>query len=143
MKFRDSVVFGIGITSLLLVVVALLNYWQIFAYLMALNLSLWLTLGASNSKRKEAIIIGISSFLIWAICLSLIFYYWALFYKKVPEFWILGMHPGFFVLFPVMWLLIFIPTTISYALLFNKLTKPAFEEFKKKINEIKEGGVKE
>lgn len=141
MEFRTGIIAGIGVTSLLLLISALLNYWQIFAYLMAINLSLWLILGASNSRRKEAILIGFLSFLIWAICLSLIFYYWALFYKKIPDFWIGGMHPGLFILFPVMWLLIFIPTTLSYALLFNKLTKPAFEEFKRKIEEIK-GGVK-
>ncbi|MFN3383376.1 MAG: hypothetical protein ACK401_00595 [Archaeoglobaceae archaeon] len=142
MKFREGLVFGIGITSFLLVIVALLNYWQIFGYLMAVNLSLWLILGASNSRRKEAIIIGVLSLLIWVICLSLIFHYWALFYKKIPDFWIAGMHPGFFVLFPVMWLLIYIATTVSYAILFKKLIEPAFEEFKKKIEEAK-GGVKE
>ncbi|MCS7119355.1 MAG: hypothetical protein RMH75_04935 [Archaeoglobaceae archaeon] len=138
MEFRDWLVLGICITSILLITTALVNFWQIFAYLMAINLSLWLILGASNSRKREAIFVGVSALMIWIICISLIFYYWGLFYKRVPDFWIAGMHPGFFVMFPLMWLLIFIPTTLGYALLFNRLNKSALEEFKKKIGKTEE-----
>lgn len=138
MEFRDWLVLGIGVSSLLLIVAALNNWWQAFAVLIAINLSIWLILGASNAKRKEAVAIGLSALLIWLVCISTIFYYWGLFYKKIPEFWIAGMHPGFFIMFPVMWLLIFIPTTLGYAILFDRINRPAFEEFKKRIETEKE-----
>lgn len=131
-----KIIVCIGITALIMLVAALVNAWALFGYLMALNLSLWLAL-ASIRENKLGVgkWLALASFIIWSICLTGIFYYWQIYYKKVPDFTILGMHPGFFLLFPVMWLLTFIPVTLSYALLFSRvvLRDEDWNEFLRKV----------
>lgn len=139
---RDNLILAIGITLFLMLVTALTNLWQVFAYLMAINLSLWLVLGAMKGENEmgPAIWLGVIALVIWICCLSAIFYYWGVFKGEFPSYTIGGMHPGFFVLFPVMWLLSFIPVTLSYALLFDKwiLTEESWREYLKKVGKSPE-----
>uniref|UniRef100_A0A7V4KBR5 Uncharacterized protein n=2 Tax=cellular organisms TaxID=131567 RepID=A0A7V4KBR5_FERPE len=144
---RDKLVLAIGVTLFLMLLAAMTNSWKAFGYLMALNLSLWLVFGAMKGEDKigPAIWLGFIAFIIWAGCLSVIFYYWGLFKGTLPSFTIGGMHPGFFVLFPLMWLLSFIPVTLCYALLFDKWILPEeswneYLEHLKKIRESREVG---
>jgi len=119
-----------------MLVAALVNAWVLFGYLMALNLSLWLLLATiKGNKIGAGKWLALASFIIWSACLTGIFYYWQIYYKKIPDFTILGMHPGFFLLFPAMWLLSFVPVTLSYALLFSKavLSDEEWNEFLRKI----------
>ena len=139
---RNSLVLAIGVSLFLMLVTALTNLWKAFAYLMVLNLSLWLMLGVMKGENKlgPAIWLGVISFVIWAGCLSAIFYYWEVFKGVFPSFTIGGMHPGFFILFPVMWLLSFVPVTLSYALLFDKwiLSEKDWKEYLRKIGKSPE-----
>lgn len=136
MEKRSWIVYAICATSLLMIAVALVNAWLAFGYLMFLNLSLWLLLGAMRQNQiRTAAILAIASFVVWALCFSAIVYYWGSFYGRFPEFTVAGMHPGFFVLFPLMWLLGFVVVTVSYALLFEKIviSEDDWKEFLKKI----------
>ncbi|MBE8540143.1 hypothetical protein [Geoglobus acetivorans] len=125
-----------GAVMLLILVAAFANSWQLLGYLVGLSLSLWLVIGAMRENEfGPALPLGITLFIFWGICITLIFKYWAEFRGKFPEFTIAGMHPGFFVLFPLMWLLLFIPGTLSYALLFDRwiLSEETWNEFKMKV----------
>ena len=141
-NLRTKIILAIGVTLFLMLLTALANLWMIFAYLMVLNLSLWLVFGAMKGEDRlgPAKWLGLTSFVIWAACLAAIFHYWSIFKGKIPEFTIAGMHPGFFVLFPVMWLLSFIPVTLSYALLFDKwvMTEEDWKEYLRKIGKTPE-----
>ena len=129
-----------GVVMLAMLLAALANAWQVLGYLVGLSLSLWLVIGAMRENELgPSAWLGALLFIFWAVCITLIFKYWAEFRGKFPEFTIAGMHPGFFVLFPVMWLLLFIPGTLSYALIFDKwiLSEERWKEFKKKVEEAK------
>ncbi|AIY89233.1 hypothetical protein GACE_0176 [Geoglobus acetivorans] len=121
---------------LLILVAAFANSWQLLGYLVGFSLSLWLVIGAMRENEfGPALPLGITLFVFWTVCITLIFKYWAEFRGKFPDFTIAGMHPGFFVLFPLMWLLLFIPGTLSYALLFDRwiLSEETWNEFKMKV----------
>jgi hypothetical protein len=140
MDVREKVLYLQAILLFLMLVTALTNMWLVFGYIMALHLSLWFVIGiARNGGVKNALVIAVPTFLIWSVCFSLIVYYWQMFRGTFPEFTIAGMHPGFFILFPVMWLLLFIVTTLSYPFVFEKwiISEKDWEEFLKKA-EVKE-----
>jgi uncharacterized membrane protein len=139
-SLRGNIILVNAAVLFFMLVTALTNSWQAFGYLTGLSLSLWLITGAMReNKLGPAVWIGVSVFVIWSVCITLIFKYWAEFRGQFPEFTIAGMHPGFFILFPVMWLLIFIPGTLSYALLFDRwiMTEDDWKEFCRKTD--KEG----
>ncbi len=137
---RGKILILNGVVMLAMLLAALANAWQVLGYLVGLSLSLWLVIGAMRENELgPSAWLGALLFIFWAVCITLIFKYWAEFRGKFPEFTIAGMHPGFFVLFPVMWLLLFIPGTLSYALIFDKwiLSEERWKEFKKKVEEAK------
>lgn len=137
---RGKILILNGVVMLAMLLAALANAWQVLGYLVGLSLSLWLVIGAMRENELgPSAWLGALLFIFWAACITLIFKYWAEFRGKFPEFTIAGMHPGFFVLFPVMWLLLFIPGTLSYALIFDKwiLSEERWKEFKKKVEEAK------
>ncbi|WP_290900860.1 hypothetical protein [Ferroglobus sp.] len=137
---RGKILILNGVVMFAMLLAALANAWQVLGYLVGLSLSLWLVIGAMRENELgPSAWLGALLFIFWAVCITLIFKYWAEFRGKFPEFTIAGMHPGFFVLFPVMWLLLFIPGTLSYALIFDKwiLSEERWKEFKKKVEEAK------
>ncbi|WP_456369104.1 hypothetical protein [Geoglobus sp.] len=131
-----------GAVMLLMLISALTNSWQLLGYLVGLSLTLWLVIGAMKENEfGPALWLGVVLFAFWSVCITLIFKYWAQFRGQYPDFTIAGMHPGFFVLFPLMWLLLFIPGTLSYAFLFDRwiLSESTWNEFKRKVESAKEG----
>jgi len=141
-NLRGRILILNGTVMLLMLLAAFANAWQILGYLVGLSLTLWLVIGVMRENELgPALWLGAMLFVSWAVCITLIFKYWAEFRGQFPEFTIAGMHPGFFVLFPVMWLLLFIPGTLSYALIFDKwiLSEDTWNEFKKKVESVKGG----
>lgn len=141
-SLRSNILILNGAVMLVMLLAAFTNSWQILGYLVGFSLTLWLVIGAMReNKLGPALWLGVLLFVFWSGCITLIFRYWAEFRGQFPEFTIAGMHPGFFVLFPVMWLLLFIPGTLSYALLFDRwiLSEDTWNEFKRKV-EGGEGG---
>ena len=142
-SLRGNILVLNGAVMLVMLLAAFTNSWQILGYLVGLSLTLWLVIGAMRENELgPALWLGILLFAFWSVCITLIFRYWAEFRGQFPEYTIAGMHPGFFVLFPVMWLLLFIPGTLSYALLFDRwiLSEDAWNEFKRKVEGMKGGG---
>ncbi len=142
-SLRENILVLNGAVMLVMLLAAFTNSWQILGYLVGLSLTLWLVIGAMRENELgPALWLGILLFVFWSVCITLIFRYWAEFRGQFPEYTIAGMHPGFFVLFPVMWLLLFIPGTLSYALLFDRwiLSEDAWNEFKRKVEGMKGGG---
>ncbi len=139
----DRILLVQGVITLLLAVTALTNAYKAFGYLALLNLSIWLVLATSTKNVKYGIAVGGATFVVSSICLSLIFYYWELYKGVFPDFTILGMHPGFFVLFPTWWLLLFVLVTLMYPLLFEKavLSEEDVKKFEEKYKEQNLGGV--
>ena len=145
-SLREKVLAVNGVVMLLMLLTAFTNSWQILGYLVGLSLTLWLVLGVMRENELgPASWLGAMLFAFWAVCITLIFRYWAEFRGQFPDFTVAGMHPGFFVLFPVMWLLLFIPGTLSYALLFDRwiLSDETWNEFKTKVREIEGGEISE
>ena len=139
---RGKVLVFNGAVMFLMLLAAFTNSWQVLGYLTGLSLTLWLVTGIMReSDPGPGVWVGAMLFAFWAICITLIFKYWAEFRGQFPEFTIAGMHPGFFVLFPVMWLLLFIPGTLSYALLFDRwiLSDEVWTDFKRKVEDMKRG----
>ncbi|ADC66579.1 conserved hypothetical protein [Ferroglobus placidus DSM 10642] len=100
---RGKILIVNGVVMLAMLLAALANAWQVLGYLVGLSLSLWLVIGAMRENELgPSAWLGALLFIFWAVCITLIFKYWAEFRGKFPEFTIAGMHPGFFVLFPVM-----------------------------------------
>jgi len=119
---------------LLMLATALTNQWMAFGYIMALHLAMWFVIGiAKNGGLKEGLTIAIPTFVVWAGCFAAIVYFWQMFKGRFPDFTIAGMHPGLFILFPVMWLLLFVVTTLTYPLVFERwiLSDEEWERFVK------------
>lgn len=142
MSIRDRLFILQGILLFLMLVTALTNQWLAFGYIMGLHLSVWFVIGIlKNGGLKNGLIIAIPMYVIWAIGFTAIVYYWQLFRGRFPDFTIAGMHPGLFILFPVMWLLLYFVTTVSYGLIFEKWIL-SDEEWERFVKEAKKG-VKE
>ncbi len=124
---------------LLMLATALTNQWMAFGYVMGLHLAVWFVIGLSrNGGLKKGMAIAIPTFVIWTVCFTAIVYFWQLFRGRFPDFTIAGMHPGFFVLFPVMWLLLFVVTTLTYPLVFERWVL-SDEDWEKFVKEAKKG----
>ena len=134
-SLRERVLVLNGGVMLLMLLSAFTNQWQLLGYLVGLSLTLWLVTGSMKENEfGPAIWLGLMLFVFWSVSIAFIFRYWAEFKGSFPDFTIAGMHPGFFVLFPVMWLLLFIPGTLSYALIFDRwiLSEKTWDEFREK-----------
>lgn len=134
----DKLVIAIGIVTILMFVTAVMNAYKAFGYLAVLNMGLYIALAGSAKNPKYGYMAGAIVFVMQAIFLSLVFYYWELYKGVFPSFTILGMHPGFFVMFPVWWLTGFAVMSILYLLLFEKalISEEDVRKFKEKIQKL-------
>ncbi len=136
----DKLVVAIGIVTILMFVTAVINAYKAFGYLAVLNMGLYVALAAAKNK-KYSIMAGAIVFFMQATFLSLVFYYWELYRGVFPQFTILGMHPGFFIMFPVWWIVGFTVMSLLYVLLFERalLSEEDIKKFNEKIQKL--GGV--
>lgn len=132
----DKIVVAIGIVTLLMLLAGLTNAYKAFGYLAIINMGLYIMLAAATKNAKYGMIAGIIVIFTQATFLTLVFYYWELYYNVFPEFRILGMHPGFFVMFPMWWIVGFAVMSILYIVLFEKviLSVEDIKKFIKKAN---------
>ncbi|MEM2085807.1 MAG: hypothetical protein QXF06_00160 [Archaeoglobaceae archaeon] len=131
----DKLVVSIGIVTILMFVTALANAYKAFGLLAVANMALYITLAASAKNIKYAAIAGVTVFIVQATFLLLVFYYWELYRGVFPGFTILGMHPGFFIMFPVWWITGFAVMTLLYLLLFEKaiISEEDVRKFREKV----------
>lgn len=131
----DKLVVSIGIVTILMFVTAVTNSYKAFGLLAVANMALYITLAASARNIKYAAIAGVTVFIVQATFLSLVFYYWELYRGVFPEFTILGMHPGFFIMFPVWWITGFAVMSILYLLLFERaiISEEDVRKFREKV----------
>lgn len=134
----DKLVVAIGIVTILMFVTAITNAYKAFGYLAVLNMGLYIALAGSAKNVKYGAIAGIVVFIMQATFLSIVFYYWELYRGVFPQFTILGMHPGFFVMFPVWWITGFAVMSLLYILFFEKalISEEDVKKFNEKIQKL-------
>jgi hypothetical protein len=126
-----------AICLVVMVIAALTNQSLPLGYSVGLSLTLMYLSFIKDLKR--GLLIGGTWFIVWCICFSLIYYFWSLYYGKIPDYTIAGLHPGYFILWPTLWLITFVVTTLSYALFFKKivLSDEEWEKFREQLSKLK------
>jgi len=126
---------------LLLLVSFLINWLPGMIVGLALSISLPMFMGVSSAYRDEffkkkfkpALIFFCSLNACFFIIIPLIIHYWEVFYGKKPDFLLGGMHPGFALLFPILWLATFFVSTLFFVVFFDKFVlKEEIEQFMKR-----------
>jgi hypothetical protein len=130
----------LAIATLATLAAFLTNNWWVCGILVGLDIALIYTIVATNPKKRGVgVLVSLLAFVSWSIFWVLTTYYWAMFKGTIPSFMIAGMHPGFFVQFPVAFITYFLISPLLYALLFSKIfSDEDWNEFHRKIADIKE-----